>query len=343
MGAVSAAMLTQLPSPPAGRIGWPWTELTPDPTDLLQLSSLPRISITIPSYNQAAYLEESLRSILLQNYPNQEVFVMDGGSSDASCEIIERYSPWLTEWISEPDRGQSHAINKGFARSTGDLITFLSSDDTYLPGTFWELARLWPQAQNYGAIIGAFQFQDSASNLQGEAILPLLTVRTPFDLTLGPPGIYRLHQVGTFYTRIALDQVGRYTREDMKFVMDRELLYRVCKAFPLFLTNRPLGAFRKHSESKSLASILPFAEEFSRLYLLDVAGNAAAERRRRRMANYRRSRGYLKYADSADSLLTAITALVQAAFFDSSLLLHRTFFRIGTKAVRRVVFHTNAD
>src|SRR4051812_45214192 len=133
--------LTKLPSPPSTRSGWPWEASHSSPPNLaVPPMAYPRISIVTPSCNQAAYLEETIRSVLLQGYPNLEYFVIDGGSTDGSIDIIRKYEAWITGWVSEADRGQSHAINKGFQRCTGDLITFQNSDDYYLPGAFEDAA-----------------------------------------------------------------------------------------------------------------------------------------------------------------------------------------------------------
>src|SRR4051794_40209357 len=118
-----------LPASPPGRQGWPWNESSEasrreTEASLGETAALPgywpRISIVTPSYNQGQFLEETIRSVLSQNYPNLEYIVIDGGSTDNSTEIMRKYEPWLASWVSEKDQGQSHAINKGFQRVTGD-------------------------------------------------------------------------------------------------------------------------------------------------------------------------------------------------------------------------------
>src|SRR5215207_3259660 len=127
--------LKNLPPPPEGKTGWPWTEEAATPAEAPPRGrAWPRISVVTPSLNQAEFLEQTIRSVLLQGYPNLEYIVMDGGSRDGSLAVIEKYAPLLTHWESRPDRGQGHAINKGWRQCTGEILCWLNSDDLYLPG-----------------------------------------------------------------------------------------------------------------------------------------------------------------------------------------------------------------
>ena len=130
-------LLAELPPPPSGKTGWPWTMETHPPAATMPNGlPWPKISIVMPSYNQKHFVEQTIRSVLLQNYPNLEFIICDGESTDETNKILEQYSPWLSFWQSRKDRGQGHAINLGFSIASGDYFAWINSDDFYLPNCF---------------------------------------------------------------------------------------------------------------------------------------------------------------------------------------------------------------
>ncbi|MDZ4158188.1 MAG: glycosyltransferase family 2 protein, partial [Anaerolineaceae bacterium] len=125
------------------------------------------VSVVTPSYNQVRFLEATIRSVLEQDYPNIEYLIMDGGSTDGSVEIIRRYEDRLAGWVSEPDRGQTDAINKGFARAKGDIFAWLNSDDTYQPGAIAEAVSFFQQQPEVGLVYGDASFIDEDGKVIG--------------------------------------------------------------------------------------------------------------------------------------------------------------------------------
>ena len=335
--------LCELPAV-AGKQGWPWTEASPAPPSD---GPWPRISIIIPSFNQGHFLEETLRSVLLQAYPDLELIVIDGSSRDSSVDILRRYDAWISYWISEPDGGQPDAINKGFALATGAVITFLASDDIYEPGTLHDVARQSLEHPGCGAIVGAFRFMDPRSRRFPETYPPRLPSLSPLDLTLIDISAWRLHQVATFYTRRALDEVGRNVREELHYTMDRELLYRVCRRFPTVLVERCYAAFRRHPASKSTAQILPMWYEMADLHLSCAPDGESLEARRRRVDLWRerRARGCVKLANSGVSSWVAASALIRALRYRPGLLGRRHYYvswlgALGLLNVARRAYHS---
>jgi glycosyltransferase involved in cell wall biosynthesis len=135
-------------------------------------SCVPKISIVTPSFNQAAFLEATIQSVLSQDYPNLEYIVMDGGSTDGSVEIIKRYEGRLAYWVSAKDGGQADAINKGFRQATGDILAWLNSDDMYLPGALAKVARVMPCTADAGIIFGnCIHINDLTGKLYGSDVV----------------------------------------------------------------------------------------------------------------------------------------------------------------------------
>ena len=133
-------MLEKLPMPPSDKLGWPWTVETL-PQIYFKGYYYPKISVITPSYNQGNFIEETIRSVILQNYPNLELIIIDGGSTDNTIEILNKYDLWISYWVSEKDNGQSNAINKGLKIATGQLIGWQNSDDIYFPNAFYEIVK----------------------------------------------------------------------------------------------------------------------------------------------------------------------------------------------------------
>ncbi|OQX54877.1 MAG: hypothetical protein B5M53_05280 [Candidatus Cloacimonas sp. 4484_209] len=207
--------------------------------------SWPKISIVTPSYNQAEFLERTILSVLNQNYPNLEYIIIDGGSTDGSVEIIKKYQKYLAYWVSESDRGQSHALNKGFCLCTGEYIGWQNSDDIYLPGTFHSFARRTQRHPAYDIYYAHQYVIDKDENI----IRPCVTTR--------PSKFYEKYRgmivrtQSSFFSKSMLSVIGLMD-EKLQFAMDRDFFLRaVLSNRRLFFVNEFWGAFRWHESCKS--------------------------------------------------------------------------------------------
>jgi glycosyltransferase involved in cell wall biosynthesis len=241
------ASLRELPPPPSGKSGWPWTEETPQlPEKMPNGSTWPRVSIVTPSYNQGQFIEGTIRSVLLQGYPNLEYIIIDGGSEDKSVDIIGRYEPWLTYWVSEPDRGQSHAINKGFRRASGEVAAWLNSDDQYLPGTLKKVAEQAHRYPEAGAWAGGGRRINSRS---GKVIWERLPPGLEFSQILSWKEYY-LPQPSCFLNRRVLkDDI--YLDESYHLQMDFDLWLRISQKFSMIPIEQILSINLHHSKAKT--------------------------------------------------------------------------------------------
>lgn len=246
--------LPELPSPPPGKTGWPWTQESqklPDKTP--DGKPWPKVSIVTPSYNQGRFLEESIRSVLLQGYPDLEYIIIDGGSTDESVEIIKKYEHWLTYWVSEPDRGQSHAINKGLEKSTGQFFNWQNADDMLTPDSLAATAAAIVNHPEAGYIHGYHIAIDTQSNIQyhnqGELKGKGGFVRS-FEWIVS--NLKAGCQPGCLMNRSLVIEAGMVD-EGLHYVMDLDLMLRIAFLKPPFYIDYPVVFYRQYPQTKSSA------------------------------------------------------------------------------------------
>ncbi|MFM8431286.1 MAG: glycosyltransferase family 2 protein [Bacteroidota bacterium] len=222
------------------------------------MHNYPRISVIMPSYQQARFLEESMLSVLDQGYPELEFIVIDGGSYDGSVEIIKRHSDRLAYWVSEKDNGQSAAINKGLRICTGELVTWLCSDDTYLPGTLFKFAELYRKYPEAGLFHGR-------SILFGRDRKAVVSGAQQSDLHLRYFGSIPFPQPGSFFTGKALKAVGSLD-ETLHFAMDYDLFARIALEMQVISVDDIFSRYRLHPSSKSMGQLDRFSAEWTKVF-----------------------------------------------------------------------------
>jgi glycosyltransferase involved in cell wall biosynthesis len=204
----------------------------------------PKISVVTPSYNQGQFLEQTIQSVLGQKYPNLEYIVIDGGSTDGSVDVIEEYQDQLAYWVSEADRGQAHAINKGFARATGDILGWLNSDDFYMPGTLSFVSSQLSSSQPILLFGNCFHFVQDRATAYGTDVR---AAHESMNLLLADYVI----QPSSFWTRAAWETVG-VLDDGLNFGFDWDWFIRAQNAGVAFeATDRYLSAYRIHGAHKT--------------------------------------------------------------------------------------------
>ena len=240
--------LHDLPPPSPGKIGWPWTVESPQLPDAMPDGKpWPRISIVTPSYNQGQFIEETIRSVLLQGFPDLEYIIIDGGSTDESADIVKKYEPWLSYWVSERDTGQAHAINKGLARCTGHWFQNINSDDILNMEALRTVGEVPLTADLVCGHVEEFsstqRYLVSNKNLKIETLMS---------------GLWRSdrsswHQPGVFLKRELMHALGGYP-EEFQYVFDLHLICRYLELIRhLYYCDATLVFFRIHPASKSSA------------------------------------------------------------------------------------------
>jgi len=218
----------------------------------------PRISIITPSFNQAEFLERTLRSVLDQEYPNLEYIVIDGGSTDGSVDIIRRYADRLAFWVSEADSGQTSAINKGLQRATGEWVAWQNSDDIYYQGVFHDLAASASKHPKAGLIIGDMML----INEHDHSLRDICYV-TPSYKALLAEGMVLTNQAA-FWRRSLHEKIG-LLNEDFHYAFDYEWFLRLTQQAKGVHVDRIWGGYRLHGKTKTNLLAPRFEEETRRI------------------------------------------------------------------------------
>ncbi|KAA3642759.1 MAG: glycosyltransferase [Chloroflexi bacterium] len=256
------------------------------------MSRHPLVSIVTPSYNQAQYLEATIKSVMRQTYFRFEHIVIDGGSTDGSIEILEKYDHQLAYWVSEPDKGQTDAINKGFAKANGHILAWLNSDDTYEPHAMAQAVEYLEANRDIGLVYGDANFIDSA----GEVIGRFPAAQTDYKRLR--EGYVHVPQQAAFWRAKLWRKVGPLD-PDFYFAMDYDLWVRLAKISQIKYLPGVWANFRLHGDSKTIAddSAWPemlkvhyrdggsfFAPIVAKYYLRKVLAPLVTYQRRRRVA-----------------------------------------------------------
>lgn len=247
------------------------------------MSHLPRITIVMPSFNQACFLEQAIRSVLEQGYPHLQFGIVDGGSTDGSAQIIQRYRDRLDFAVIEPDRGQAQAINKGLRRAQGEVVGWLCSDDLLLPGALHTVGRWFADHPESDWAAGACHVIDAdgrvleVSQPSGRFTLAGVLLRSERQR-------FNLPQPSVFWRRSLHEQVG-YLDESLHYCMDFEFWLRLIRSsrWPTLL-DAALAAYRLHGTSKSCAQAAGFLREHVTVegaYSRDLSWPQRLELRRR--------------------------------------------------------------
>lgn len=247
--------LKDLPAPRDGKTGWPWTEKAPvEPVE--DTHAWPKISVVTTNYNYAQFLEETIRSVLLQGYPNLEYIIVDGGSTDGSVEILQKYEKYLAFWVSEKDGGQSQAINKGFTKASGDIFCWLNSDDFLQPGALQTAAQSFQRAPSVAWLIGACNIIDRDSTV--------LWAKSPTEVSY--ESLVRwvnkqwFPQPSTFWSRSLWELAGPLN-ERLHYSMDVDIWFSMFAHAKPMLTQRILSASRQHADAKTVNKQILYREE----------------------------------------------------------------------------------
>ncbi len=225
--------------------------------NLSPLSQKPLVSIITPSYNQATYLEQTLKSVLEQDYPYLEYFIVDGDSTDGSVDIICKYVEKLAWWVSEMDSGQAEAINKGLFRATGEIIAWLNSDDKYLPGAILGAVKAFQENPDIVLVYGNMLAVDKHGKTINVQKFKQLTLKDLLCFQI-------IGQPAVFIRREALEKVG-HLDPTYHFLLDHHLWLRIALQGRILHVDETWAAARYHPKAKNIANPIEFSREAFRI------------------------------------------------------------------------------
>jgi glycosyltransferase involved in cell wall biosynthesis len=242
--------LSELPPPPSGKTGWPWTKASLQlPDKMLDGSEWPKISIVTPNYNYGQFIEETIRSVLLQGYPNLEYIVLDANSTDDSVEIIKKYEAWLSYWVSEPDGGQSAAINRGFQKASGEIYYWINSDDILNQETLKEVSNFYIKHPDCHFLTGdGYFFRDDG--YKHEYIYYIKANSYSFNELLQFHKDKYLPQPSVFFSKKLWYDINGLN-VNLSYSMDLDFWLRARKVYNLYYFSNCLSFLRLHSDSKT--------------------------------------------------------------------------------------------
>jgi len=262
------------------------------------------VSIITPSFNQAAYLEQTIQSVLNQDYPRIEYIVVDGGSTDGSVEVIKKHADKLAYWVSEKDRGQADAINKGFARATGDIVAWLNSDDYYLAGAVSAAVKVFAERPDAVLVYGDMLAVDEHGKTFNTLTYKQLTLEDFLCFQI-------IGQPAVFMRRSALQSAGGLDPA-FHFMLDHHLWIRIAQQGNILHADQTWAAARYHAEAKNIAQAVEFGRDAFRI--LDFASQddslapmLAKVSRRAQASAYRVDSRYLLDGGQSAAALSAWT------------------------------------
>jgi len=258
-----------------------------------EVGGQPRISVVTPSYNQAEFLEATLRSVISQGYPDLEYVVVDGGSTDGSADLIRRYEADIDWWTSEPDDGHAHALNKGFAHTTGEIMCWINSSDLYYPWTLATVAEIFSQLPQVEWIMGVASQFDAGGRPRAVGSSYGMNV---YDVLAGD---YKwIQQESVFWRRRLWERAGGRLDQDLRCAGDFDLWLRFFRLTPLYSVGTVLGGFRVHDDRLGETSDNCYEREADELYGRFVASTDRGTLARARAVRLLRPRRLTVVAES---------------------------------------------